>query len=112
MATAAPRRNRLGTLTAFVLLVVIGRQFTPHSSSAATGEKAGPTLATALSDPAAAEVRYFIERLPGEGPALFRVRASDGRVVADGLGTAQLAYHFPGLFPGPASGFLPEPGGH
>ena len=108
MATTAPRKNRLGTLSVFVLLVVIGRQFTPHSSSAAT-ETAAPTLASVLSDGPVAPEHYFVERIPCDGPPLYRVRASDGRIVADGLGSAQLTYHFPQLRPVVGSGPLAGP---
>lgn len=91
------QRNRLGALFTFGVLVVVGRQFTPRSSSAS--EWTTPTVST-LAD---ADPRPIAEPLP-HGPApRFRVVDASGRVLADGLTPAQLAYHFPNLDPGPAA---------
>lgn len=90
------RKNRLGALFTFVLLVVVGRQFTPHSSSASDW------TAPVLSPPPDQAVRHIAEPLQ-TGPApRFRVVDSRGRVLAEGLTSSQLAYHFPNLNPGPA----------
>lgn len=89
------RRNRLGALFTFALLVIIGRQFTPHTSSA-SGWAAPVVTPRPDSDPQA-----FVERTPGPGAVRYRVFDAEGRVLADGLTSAQLAYHFPSLNPGP-----------
>ena len=94
-----PRKHRLATFFTFVVLVVVGRQFTPRTSSAAEVLGAGVD-----NDGPSAPGVFFLEQTAAPGPARFRVRDQRGRVVVEGLTASQLAYHFPELDPGPAVG--------
>lgn len=91
-------RNRIATLLAFVILVVVGRQVTPQSSSAAELDMAGevrPDWIDEHQPPQVQQAGYYV--IGSAAP--YTVRRTDGVVVAEGLTSGQLMARFPDLRP-------------
>jgi hypothetical protein len=93
-------RLRIGTVVAFVVLVVVGRQISPTESRAATistGENPKPNVSELLS----------VETYISDSKIRHRIRDRLGNVVATELTPAQLDLRYPELRTPPASGLSP-----
>ena len=93
-------RRRVGTVIAFVLLVLVGRQVAPNESRA--------TTATIVETPAPASTGPLsVEAYIVDGLIRHRVRDHRGNVVATELTPSQIDLRYPELRPTASHGASP-----